>query len=998
MNRSYRLWGKKSPYRVLAAGIAILFASPFAGSEAIDSISPDAFANPPLSARPRAYWDWVNGAVDLQQLTRDLEEMQAKGMGGGEMWDTGALRNPNGMVPAGPPFLGPESVEAIHHSLKEAKRLGLELGLVTSSGWNAGGSWVTPEWAGKNVYVATITVEGPAAIEQTLPFPEVPEKCPKGPDGLPLYYRDVAVLAVPESADKVIAEPSAIINVTGQAAGGTLRWEAPAGRWTIFRFVCTNNGQTLIAPSPNSDGFLIDFLDPDATRMHFQYMLDRVGVTPENAADLGLKYFEVDSMELEPGIQWTENFVEYFREQIGYDPTPWLPVLAGWTIQNADESGRFLYDYKKAVSDLLIFSHYTTGSEMLKKYGMQFGGEAGGPGAPIWATCPVDSLKALGNVDVPRGEFWIRHRNMFLVKEVSSASHIYGKTLVDAESFTTWRRWKDSPFIFKQAADRAFCEGLNRITFHGFAHSPEVAGIPGRAYHAGADINPRVTWWEQARPFIDYLARCSYMLQQGLFVADVCYFYGDQAPNFYPEFHDVPGKPLLDGLGKGYDYDVVNSDVILNRMSVKDGRITLPDGMSYGALVLREQTHMPLEVLEKIESMVKEGAIIIGPKPETVPGLFNHVEKSRRLQELAGALWGPCDGGSVTGNPYGKGAVYWGVSPRDVLSKTGLIADFQYTSTSGEPGLDYIHRRVGDSDVYFVRNPSNIWAKTDCVFRVSSKIPEEWSPDTGATRRLWTYASRDGGMCVPLSLAPGGATFIVFRPEDAQSPTPAVARVTGPSGSPPAEVVACDRAGAALHAWVDGAYQVVMADGAHLEVQVSGVAGPRVVPGAWEVHFPEKWGAPSMAVFDSLRSWTDDTDQGIKYFSGKATYKKVLQVAPELLEPGRQLYLDLGTVADLAEVRLNGNSLGILWKEPFRVDITGVAVAGDNALEVDVVNMWINRLTGDLLLPEGQRFCRTNDEPRTKDIGGDEPWRAQPAGLLGPVRLTGARVVRVERP
>ncbi|MCC6487480.1 MAG: hypothetical protein IT364_08260 [Candidatus Hydrogenedentes bacterium] len=998
MNRSYHLRGKRPSYHLLAAGLAVLFASPFARSEAGDSISPDAFANPPLSARPRAYWDWVNGAVDLKQLTRDLEEMHAKGMGGGEMWDTGALRNPNGMVPAGPAFLGPESVEAIHHSLKEAKRLGLELGLVTSSGWNAGGSWVTPEWAGKNVYVATITVEGPAAINQALPFPEVPEKCPKGPDGLPLYHRDVAVLAVPGNADKVIAGPSAVLNLSDHTTEGTLQWDAPAGPWTILRFVCTNNGQTLIAPSPNSDGLLIDFLDPDATRMHFQYMLDRLGVTPENAAELGLKYFEVDSMELEPGIQWTDDFVEYFQSHIGYDPTPWLPVLAGWTIQSADESGRFLYDYKKAVSDLLIFSHYTTGSEMLRRYGMEFNGEAGGPGPPIWATCPVDALKALGNVDVPRGEFWIRHRNMFLVKEISSASHIYGKPIVDAESFTTWRRWKDSPFIFKQAADRAFCEGLNRITFHGFVHSPEEAGIPGRAYHAGADINPRVTWWEQARPFIDYLARCSYMLQQGKFVADVCYFYGDQAPNFYPEFHDVPGKPLLEGLGKGYDYDVVNSDVILNRMSVQDGRIALPDGMSYAALMLRDQSQMPLEVLEKIESMVKAGATIIGPKPLTVPGLLDHEEKSRRLQELAASLWGPCDGNSVTSNSYGKGTVHWGVSPRDVLRQAGLIEDFQYASTSGEPGLDYIHRRVGDTDVYFVRNPSSSWANADCVFRVTDKSPEEWSPDSGAIRRLWTYTAHDGGTSVPLSLAPGAATFIVFRPHDGKDGHTAVARVTGPSGAPPAEVVACTQTAADLLAWVDGAYRVVMSDGARFEAQVSGISGPQVVPGAWELHFPEKWGAPPMAVFDSLHSWADDADQGIKYFSGKATYKKVLQVAPALLESGHRLYLDLGAVADLAEVRLNGKSLGILWKEPFRVDITEAAVAGDNALEVDVTNMWINRLSGDLLLPEVQRFCRTNDVPRTKDIGGDEPWRAQLAGLLGPVRLTGARLVHAGRP
>ena len=209
-----------------------------------------------------------------------------------------------------------------------------------------------------------------------------------------------------------------------------------------------------------------------------------------------------------------------------------------------------MYDWKKTISDQLIFSHYTTGRAFLEKYNVELVAEAGGPGPPIWNTCPVDALKALGNVSIPRGEFWIRHRNMFLVKQIASASHIYGKNIVDAESFTTWRRWKDSPYALKIIVDRAFCEGLNCITFHTFANTNPEDGLPGRTYHAGVDINPATTWWEKSRPFMDYLSRCSYLLQNGMFVADVCYFYGDQAPNFYPFFHDVPEKPRLSRVGK----------------------------------------------------------------------------------------------------------------------------------------------------------------------------------------------------------------------------------------------------------------------------------------------------------------------------------------------------------------------------------------------------------------------------------------------------------------
>ena len=518
------------------------------------------FRDPGKQARPRAYWNWLNGAVSLSGLTRDLEEAKAKGLGGLEMWDTEAMSNPNGFVPAGPPFMGPESVAAMHHAIKVAKRLDLDLGLITSSGWNAGGSWVTPERASKNLFFAGQVITGPAQIKQKLTFPQVPRHCPKGADGLPQWYQDVAVLAWPDAKDKVIPDLSKVINLTDQLVDGELTWTAPAGSWQVVRYVCSNNGQHLIAASPNSKGLFIDFLDPEQTRFHFEYIIYKLGLKKGGDPDSPLKYLEVDSMELHPGIQWTPKFPDWFKKYHGYDPIPWLPALTKWTIEDEAASGRFQYDYKKTVSDLLIFSHYTTGSEVCREYGLELAGEAGGPGPPIWNTCPVDALKALGNVDIPRGEFWIQHRDMFLIKEIASASHIYGKPYVDAESWTTWRRWRDSPFIRKQIVDRAFCEGLNRITYHGYSHSPEEAGYPGRTYHAGVDMNPRVVWWSKARPFMDYLARCCYMLQQGLFVADVAYFYGDQAPNFWPLFHKVPEKPLLPGLGTGYDYDVVNSD------------------------------------------------------------------------------------------------------------------------------------------------------------------------------------------------------------------------------------------------------------------------------------------------------------------------------------------------------------------------------------------------------------------------------------------------------
>lgn len=927
------------------------------------------FENPGNAARPRAYWNWLNGCFTHAGLTRDLEEAKAKGMAGLEMWDTEAMRNPGGFVPAGPPFMGPESVAAMHHCMKEAKRLNLELGLITSSGWNAGGPWVPPALASKNIFVTSTVISGPGPIKQKLAFPKVPHHCPRGEDGLPRWYQDVAVLAWPDTKDKVIADRSRIIDLTDRCKDGQLTWTAPAGDWRIVRFVCTNNGQQLIAASPHSKGPFIDFLDPAATRFHFEYIIGKLGLK-KGGDPSPLKYLEVDSMELHRGIQWTPKFPEWFGKYHGYDPVKWLPVLAGWIIKDKQTSDRFVYDYRKTVSDLLIFSHYTTGSQVCAEYGLMLAGEAGGPGPPIWSSCPVDALKALGNVDLARGEFWIQSpRNIFLVKEIASASHIYGKPYVDAEAWTTWRRWNDSPFVRKRLVDRAFCEGLNRITYHGFSHSPPEVGYPGRSYHAGVDMNPQVVWWSKARPFMDYLARCCHLLQQGRFVADVAYYYGDQAPNFWPMHHDVPVKPLLPGLGAGYDYDVVNSDVILNRMSAKDGRIQFPDGMSYRVLVLPDQDHMPLDVLVKLEQLVAAGATILGPKPLRVPGMRDHQARTEKLRVLANKMWGPCNGTTVKQHRYGKGAVVWGMSVRQWLAQEAVGPDFTCLSVDRSVNLDYIHRRTKDLDIYFVRNKALTAVNTDCLFRVKGKVPQFWDPTDGCIQPAFFYRQSDRDTRVRIDLAPGASTFVVFGPE-------ASADITDTP---------------AYRCFANGQYTFTGRGGRTKQVQIDRLPQPRMLEGEWTVSFDPQWGAPAQIKLPKLLSWTDHENEGVKYYSGTGVYTKTLEVPRNWLDANRRVCLDLGDVRDVAEVFVNGKSAGILWKPPYRADITALVKPGTNTLKIEVMNLWINRLVGDKDLPAEKQLTRTN-------IRRGQDWEIQPAGLLGPVRLMAAQDILIDRP
>ncbi len=924
--------------RFLIACLLIVSCSNPQPKEATQYVA-DEFVNPPASYRPGAFWCWLNGNMSDAAITRDLEAMKAKGINRAEIWDVAAIKDP-AFIPAGGEFLGDESVSRIKHAIAEGKRLKMSIGIVASSGWNAGGSWVTPDWASKNLFFSKVEVTGPRTLNMDLPFPKFPEGCPMKDQNTPVFYKDVSVLAVPYTAKMTIDDVSRVVSLTPFFKDGKLRWEVPRGKWTILRFVCSNNGQQLIVPSPNSNGLFIDFFDPQATIRHLQHFMDRLGVTPENSSEAGLAYFEFDSMELAEGTPWTDAFPAIFRERQGYEIEKYLPILAGWEITNSTE--RFRYDFNQTVSDQLIYSHYQTGTEFLKKYNAKLVSESGGPGPPVWNTCPVDALKALGSVSVPRGEFWIKHRNMFLIKEVASASHIYGQKIVDAESFTTWRRWKDSPFEMKKVVDRAFCEGLNNITFHTFASTNPEDGLPGRTYHAGYDMNPGTTWWAKSKPFMDYLSRCSYLLQQGLFVADACYYYGDQAPNFFPLFHDVPEKPRVKGLGNGYDFDVVNTDVILNRMSVKDGRLVLPDGMSYAMLLLPDQADMPLKVLRKISELVKAGATVVGPRPATVPGLDNWEKENTALNQLAGELWGAADGKTIFENTFGKGRVISGLSPDEVLRKNHIEPDFSFT---GPAEIDYIHRTADIGEIYFLRNDREEPVNAVGKFRVTGMYPEIWDASTGTSYRVAEYTKEEGATSFAIGLPAHGSAFVVFN-KGSRSELPAFDDTQ--------------------------------------DVAASEISGP------WKVNFPPNWGAPPSVVFDRLMSWTESEDQGIKYFSGTAVYHNSFNVTS--VADNKAIILDLGELRDVAEVFINDKSAGILWKKPYRVDISQWVQPGVNDLRIEIVNMWVNRLTGDMGLDPKDRFCRTNQSYMKSEVwpGGDEPFRLQTAGLLGPVTITGA--------
>lgn len=921
--------------------------------------------NPPPAARLRAYWWWLNGNVTKAAITRDLEGMQAKGFGGALICDAnGAAQEGNDPVPHGPTFGTPAWRELYRHTLSEAHRLGLELSLNIQSGWNLGGPMVAASDAPKKLVWTNCVVTGPQTLTQKLELPPVREgyyrdlfvvACRLNPNNTrpcaPLQnWREKALLqslqpfSAPDTAPLLAPDPpqpgdpdthaAEVLDLTPQFVAGKLTWQVPAGRWEIFRFGCTLNEHCRVSTcSDGWNGYAIDPFDAGAFQRYWNAVVEPLIADAGPLAGTTLKYLHTDSWEVEVA-NWTPTLRAEFRQRRGYDLLPWLPVVAGRIVNSREESDRFLNDFRRTFGDLAIDHHYRLFREFAHRHGLLIHPESGGPHA-----VPIDAQQCLGFDDAPMSEFWAwswTHRigdaNRFFVKQPASAAHTYGHNLVLAEGFTTigphWqeRLWDN----LKPAFDHACTEGLNRLVWHAFVCSPAAMGLPGQQYFAGTHLNPNVTWWDKSGPFFAYINRTQWMLQQGHFVADALYYYGNQVPNFAQLRSSDPAQ-----LGPGYDYDVVTEEALLTRTTVYRGRIELPDGMSYRVLVLPNYSAIALPVLRKVRELVAAGATVIGPRPSTAMSLAGYPQCDAMVQQLAGELWGPETAGPAE-HKYGSGRVIAGRTAREVLSAGGILPDCDGIGIVNGT-LNYIHRRTADADIYFVANRSNQTVTAACTFRVKGLVPELWNAVTGEHRFALAYQVQpDGRITVPLQFDPCGSWFVVFRAPAAQHPP------TGPRNFPEFTEL-----------------QPLDAD--------------------WTVAFDPKWGGPESAAFPRLVSWTTRPEPGIKYYSGTAVYRKTF-TAPAL-PAGREVWLDLGQVDELAEVKVNGQSCGIVWTPPFRVRLTPALHSGANQLEVAVVNFWPNRIIGDAALPPAQRRTRTNIRKLTTQTS------LMDSGLLGPVRL-----------
>jgi len=934
----------------------------------------EAFVSPPDSSRLAVWWMWQGNNVTPETITTDLEALKAQGIG------TALVYSFTGPGNKGPQFMSEQWRALWKHALSEADRLGMRLSVMACSGWNAGGPWITPELACKRHVLSQVIVEGPRKFH---------EKLPVSANADARYYRDVAVQAFPLAAEpntdiarrvqkqldaktmevtvngnqptaaiqeqfrkplpaeaaEMIIDPARIIDLTARMdADGMLEWDVPAGRWAILRSGYSLTGAKVHWPTPGGEGLEADPLDGAAMEAQFANV---VAPLAEDAGALLGKVFSstmIDSWEMgKINPNWTAEFPQVFKKLRGYDPLPYLPVFAGHVVGSAQITDRFLHDYRKTLGDLVADNYYGRLTTLAEARGLANHSEAGAMTPKVMA---MDCLKNLGRGTYPMGEFWQANTWMEANqnkngKETASAAHIYGKNLAAAEAFTGGIF--ESPSGLKPTADRAFCEGFNQFFVHVSPATQPEDGMPGGLF-VGTHFNRKITWWNQARPFADYIARCQQMLRQGLFVADVLFYNGDGCPNY------VESKRVNPSLGAGYDYDVCNSEVILNRLSVKDGRIVLPDGMSYRMLVLPDGADLPLEILTKLKQLVAAGMTLVGPKPAFDPSLADYPRRDRALQDLASEIWGACDGNQVQENTVGRGRVIWGRPLRKILLENGVPPDLTVTSDREDAFVDWIHRRVGDVDLYFLANRKDHAEQALCTFRVNGRQPELWDPARGTMRDLPVFEQKEGLVSVPLEFDPYGSYFIVFRK---------------PAG--PAQ------------------------DGKNFPT----LQPVREIAGPWQVQFDPQWfypdnGTGGNLTFDKLEDWAVRPEEAIRHFSGTATYRAAFEASAE--EAKSPLLLDLGVVNHVARVRLNGRDLGVAWTAPWRVNLTGAIKAGTNVLEIEVTNLWTNRLIGDGQLPTDKKRTVTTwtqyskPDPKTK-----KPFEPISSGLLGPVTLQVAK-------
>ena len=706
------------------------------------------------------------------------------------------------------------------------------------------------------------------------------------------------------SADDIMQNPNAyltsedIIDITQyMTSDGKLAWNAPKEEaWTILRIGHVNEGRKNAPAPPAGTGWECDKLSTEGPEAHFAGYIGRL---TDGALQGGmLNGMLLDSWECYSQT-WTLKMEQEFNKRKGYALRSWIPAIFGYVIDNPETTSRFLRDWRSVIGDLFANKFYRRMAELGHEQGLTVVYETAGGDV-----FPADIMEYFKHADFPMCEFWhpyttgyVGSLNFKPIKPTTSAARLYGKPRVAAESFTSFDlHWNEHFEFLKDYADYHFIEGVTHNVFHTYTHNPQINFLPpgtSMGSKIGTPFLRGQTWWPYMKEFTTYLARCSYLLERGQSVSDVLWYLGDEISHKPDQEYPFPA---------GYKYDYCNPDVLLNRLSVKDGMVVTPEGLSYKFIWIPENKRMLPETLERIQTLLEEGATIVANAPKSLATLAGGEEAQQRFDNAVKALWGNASEGNFT--TIGKGRLLSGVSIEKAIQMIGIKQDVQ-----GD--VRWLHRKVKGADWYFI-TPEKQQAFQGKVKFLAQGGAEMWNPITGEITPI--HAEReDEYATIELDLPKAGSCFIVFNHNKEQK-----------------------------------------------NVEKTQLANTQSIDNKWILQFPEGWGAPAELEMESLAPWCalPMSDEG-KAFSGSATYTTTFNWSGE----NKQVTLDLGKVSMIAEVFLNDQKVRTLWCTPYEADITEFVKEGENKLQVKVTSTWFNRLSYDASLPEAERKTWTISGP-----------------------------------
>lgn len=736
-----------------------------------------------------------------------------------------------------------------------------------------------------------------------------------------------------EPSRKMIIDRSTIKDLLADLdENGVLSTSLPKGKWTIMRIGCTTTAAMNHPASVEGCGLECDKFSLMALEKHFNAFPNRFIDSVRSVAPKALQYVEIDSYEM-GGQNWTDGMLDIFRKYKGYDFKPFLPLLLGKYVDSAVTSEEVLSDYREVCARLMNNNYYGAFKQLCEKKGIQYYLEPYGFG-------PFNFLEAAGVCDVPMGEFWMDGETFFIDPAISGA-HIYGKNIVSAESFTSGPNinWKGTPAMTKPTGDWAWKKGFNEFMFHRYTHQSNTHVVPGMSMSQwGFNFDRTQTWWDGAgKSWFKYLARGSYMLRLGIPVTDMLVFIGDGSPNGTSNASYFP-----------YKSDAVNSDVLINRVSVKNSEMVLPEGTTYRFLVLRNTRRVHMKTLERMCELAEAGVPICGDLPETVLGYNKDCIGYEKLNTLVARI-------KACPNYYSE------ENFNKMIRDSGITPDFYVKNCPEGIEMDYAHRHLNDgTDIYFISNTDSVNQIFDCSFRVSGLKPELWYAMDGRIEDSDNYFMSSGRTEIHISLEPQESVFVVFRE--------------------PTSVKSLDKR---------KIYEIFYSESLNNN---------------WKVKFMPEYGYDKEVDFPVLSDWSKSDNEDIKFYSGKSIYTNTINIDESTLSQSEKVELDLGKVGFSAEVKINGRKVGIKWMKPYKFDVSEYLKIGENIIEIIITNEWTNRLIGDARYPEvggykftdkkmPEWFVDNRPMPATKKMTFDvmqfykERKQLLPAGLIGPVKV-----------